>query len=82
IRGEPMESASFSQWIRDQSNLWIYCSNITEFHYFDLEFQSPSNVAILQIIYPGESIQILDLASKGGPVKVYFEIPLRVEHLI
>jgi hypothetical protein len=82
VRGEPMEGESFSQWIRDQSNLWIYCSNITEFHYFDLEFRNPANVVILQIIYPGESIQILDLASEGGPVRVHFEIPLRVERIV
>lgn len=81
IRSEPMESESFSSWIRNQSNLWIYCSNITEFHYFDLEFSDPSNVVLLQIIYPGKT-QLLDLAPfAGGPVKVKFEIPLRVERI-
>jgi len=80
IRTEPMESESFSSWIRDQNNLWIYCSNITEFHYFDLEFLSPTNVVVLQIIYPGQSPQVLDLATLGGgPVRVKFEIPLRAE---
>jgi hypothetical protein len=79
IRTEPMESESFAGWIRQQQNLWIYCSNITEFHYFDLEFDDPSNVVVLQIIYPGEP-QLLDLAPwSGSPVKVKFEIPLRVE---
>lgn len=77
IRSEPMESDSFSEWIRSQSNLWIYCSNITEFHYFDLEFANPTNVVLLQIIYPGK-VQLLDLAPLGGdPVKVNFEIPLK-----
>jgi len=82
IRGEPMESDSFSEWIRGQDNLWIYCSNITEFHYFDLEFLNPTNVVILQIIYPGQAPQVLDLAPLGGgPVKVNFEIPLRAERM-
>jgi hypothetical protein len=82
IRTEPMESESFSQWIHDQNNLWIYCSNITEFHYFDLDFANPTNVAVLQIIYPGLSAQVLDLAPlSGGPVKVKFEIPLRAEQM-
>lgn len=82
IRSEPMESDSFSQWIRDQNNLWIYCSNITEFHYFDLDFSDPSNVVVLQIIYPGLSPQVLDLAPLSGrPVKVKFEIPLRAERI-
>lgn len=81
IRTEPMESEGFSQWIRDQNNLWVYCSNITEFHYFDLEFANPTNVVLLQIIYPGQT-QLLDLAPlSGGPVKVKFEIPLRAERM-
>jgi hypothetical protein len=81
IRTEPMESGGFREWIRGQNNLWIYCSNITEFHYFDLEFSDPSNVVLLQIIYPGQT-QLLDLAPLGGgPVKVKFEIPLVVERV-
>ena len=77
IRTEPMESDSFSKWIRRQNNLWIYASNITQFHFFDLEFANPTNVVVLQIIHP-EQPQLLDLAPlSGGPVRVKFEIPLR-----
>ena len=79
VRTVPMESAEFSSDIRRQNNVWIYCSNITEFHYFDLDFDDPANVVALQIIYPGRT-QLLDLAPYAGrPVKVKFEIPLRVE---
>ena len=81
IRTEPMESEGFSQWIRDQNNLWIYASNITQFHYFDLEFANPTNVVLLQIIHP-EQPQLLDLAPlSGGPVRVKFEIPLKAERI-
>lgn len=81
IRTEPMESETFSRWIREQSNLWIYASNITQFHFFDLEFADTSNVVVVQIIHP-EQLQILDLAPLGGgPVKVKFEIPLRAERM-
>lgn len=81
IREEPMESESFSNWIREQSNLWIYASNITQFHYFDLDFADTSNVVLVQIIHP-EQPQLLDLAPLGGgPVKVHFEIPLRAERM-
>ena len=81
IRNEPMESPSFAEWIRNQNNVWIYSSNITEFHYFDLEFADPSNVVVVQIIYPGQP-QLLDLAPWGGtPVRVKFEIPLAIEPL-
>jgi hypothetical protein len=82
IRNEPMEGGSFREWIRDQDNLWIYCSNITEFHYFDLQFSNPGNVVLLQIIYPGQA-QLLDLALLGeGPTKVKFEIPLSAERMV
>lgn len=81
IRTEPMESESFSRWIREQNNLWIYASNITQFHFFDLEFADTSNVVVLQIIHP-EQAQLLDLAPFGAaPVKVKFEIPLRAERM-
>jgi len=79
IRTEPMESESFSGWIRKQNNLWIYASNITQFHFFDLELDDTSNVVVIQIIHP-EQPQLLDLAPlAGGPVKLHFEIPLRAE---
>ncbi len=81
IRTEPMESDGFRNWIRDQKNLWIYASNITEFHFFDLEFANPVNVVLLQIIFPGD-VQLLDLAPlAGGPVKVDFHIPLKAERI-
>jgi len=81
IREEPMESESFSEWIREQNNLWIYASNITQFHYFDLEFADTSNVVVIQIIHP-EQPQLLDLAPlAGGPVKVNFQIPLKAERI-
>jgi hypothetical protein len=81
IRTEPMESGTFREWIQGQTNLWVYCSNVTEFHYFDLDFADPANVVLLQIIFPGQA-QILDLAPLGGgPVKVRFEIPLKAERV-
>jgi hypothetical protein len=81
IRTEPMESEGFSAWIREQDNLWIYASNITQFHYFNLEFANPTNVVIVQIIHP-EQPQLLDLAPwGGGPVRVRFEIPLVAERI-
>jgi len=81
IRLEPMESETFSKWIYQQNNLWIYASNITQFHFFDLELVDTSNVVLLQIIHP-EQPQLLDLEPlAGAPVKVHFEIPLRAERI-
>ena len=82
IRTEPMESETFANWIREQDNLWIYASNITEFHYFDLEFADPSNCVVVQLIFPGLQAEVMDLAPlSGGPVKVHFRIPLEAERL-
>ena len=82
IRTEPMESESFANWIRSQNNLWIYASNITEFHYFDLDFADPSNVVVVQITFPDHEAEVLDLKPlSGGPVKVHFRIPLEAEKL-
>jgi hypothetical protein len=81
IRTVPMESEVFASWIRAQDNLWIYASNITQFHFFNLEFADPRNCVIIQIIFP-EQPQLLDLAGfAGGPVRVKFEIPLVVESI-
>lgn len=81
VRTVPMESEEFATWIRAQSNLWIYASNITQFHFFDLEFADPRNCVIIQIIFP-EQPQLLDLAEfSGALVRVKFEIPLAVERL-
>lgn len=78
IRNAPMESDEFREMIRSQNNTWIYASNITEFHYFDLDFDDPSNCVVSQIIFPG-NLQLLDLAPYApGPINVKFEIPLRV----
>ena len=81
IKTEPMESESFSRSIREQDNIWIYASNITQFHFFELEFANPTNVVVVQIIHPDQP-QLLDLAPlNGGPVRVKFEIPLKAERI-
>lgn len=80
FRTEPMESESFSEMIRSNNNHWIYASNITQFHFFELEILDPSNVVVLRIHH--EETQLLDLAPHAGhPVKLKFEIPLSVERL-
>ena len=81
IRTEPMESESFAKSIRKQNNVWVYASNITQFHFFDLTFEDTSNIVLLQIIHPAQP-QLLDLAPLAGePVRVYFEIPMRAERI-
>ena len=81
IRTEPMESEQFSNSIREQNNVWIYASNVTQFHFFDLDFNDTTNVVVVQIIHPNQP-ELLDLAPlSGGPVRVKFEIPLKAERI-
>jgi hypothetical protein len=81
IRNAPMESDDFRDMIHAQDNAWIYASNITQFHFFDLDFADPRNCVVVQIIHP-EQLEILDLAPlSGGPVKVDFQIPLRAARM-
>ena len=81
IRNAPMESDDFRDMIHAQDNAWIYASNITQFHFFDLDFADPRNCVVVQIIHP-EQLEILDLAPlSGGPVKVDFRIPLRAARM-
>lgn len=78
IRTEPMEGENFKEMIRSKSHHWIYASNITQFHFFELEMLEPSNVVLLQIHH--ENTELLDLAEYSGkPVRVKFEYPIRVE---
>lgn len=80
IRVEPMEGENFSEMIRSKSNHWIYASNITQFHFFELEMLKPSNVVLLQIHL--ENTELLDLAKYAdNPVRVKFEYPITVEPL-
>lgn len=78
IRVEPMEGENFKEMIRSKSNHWIYASNITQFHFFELEMHEPSNVVLLQIHF--DNTELLDLAKYAGkPVLVKFEYPITVE---
>lgn len=81
VRTEPMESESFRAWARPQQNLWFYCSNIAQFHFFDIDFDDPRNVLLLAIIFP-EQVDFLDLAPMaGGPVRAQVRIPMRAVRL-
>jgi hypothetical protein len=81
VRTEAMESPGFRSWLREQRNVWCYCSNIAEFVYFDVEFADPSNVVFLAILFPART-DLLDLAPLGGgPARVKIQIPMRAERI-
>ena len=81
VRTESMESPAFQAFIRDQSDLWLYASNIFEFVYFDLTFSRPKNVVALSIIYPGQ-VDVLDLDPLSKyPLELKCEIPMQVRRI-
>lgn len=81
IRTDAMEAEGFRAWLRQQQDCWLYCSNIAQFVYFDVEFDDPRNVVLLAIIHPQQS-DLLDLDRlRGGPVRVGIRIPMTAERI-
>jgi hypothetical protein len=76
-RIEAMHSQSFNDFVADQGNLWMYCSNVFLFVFFDLTFRFPGNAALFASYF--DQTDMLDLASAGsGPITVHCRIPMGV----
>jgi hypothetical protein len=76
-RVEAINSPAFAAFLGKEENLWIYCSNIMFFVFFDLHFAHPSNAAVFASYF--EKTDILDLAGAGpGPVTVLCRLPMSV----
>jgi len=75
-RVEAMHSQSFKDWVLGQENLWMYCSNIFLFVFFDLTFQFPENAVLFASYF--EETEMLDLEEAGAPVTVHCRLPMEV----
>jgi len=76
-RVEAMHEQSFKDFVADQENLWMYCSNVFLFVYFDLTFRFPQNTALFASYF--EETEMLDLATVGrSPVTVHCRVPMAV----
>lgn len=76
-RAEAMHAQSFKDFVAGEHNLWIYCSNIFLFVFFDLTFRFPQNAALFASYY--DQTEMLDLGTAGsGPVTVHCRIPMAV----
>jgi hypothetical protein len=74
-RVEPMHAQSFKDFVARQDNLWIYCSNIFLFTFFDLTFRFPHNAAMFASYF--DETDMLDLGTAGNePVTVRCRIPM------
>ncbi|HXH42122.1 MAG TPA: hypothetical protein VNN08_26090 [Thermoanaerobaculia bacterium] len=77
-RVEAMDSQDFSDFVADQEDLWIYCSNIFLFVFFDLTFRFPQNAALFASYY--DETEMLDLGTAASaPVTVHCRIPMAIE---
>ena len=76
-RVEAMHTQSFKDFVADQENLWIYCSNIFLFVFFDLTFRFPQNAVMFASYF--DKTEMLDLGTAGNePVTVHCRIPMAV----
>lgn len=77
-RVEAMHQQSFKDFVADRENLWMYCSNVFLFVYFDLTFRRPQNAALFASYFA--ETEMLDLAACGKrPVTVHCRLPMAVE---
>lgn len=76
-RVEDMQSQSFSDFVANHENLWLFCSNVLLFVFFDLLFHYPQNAVLFASYY--DATEMLDLSNLGsGPVTVRCRIPMSV----
>jgi hypothetical protein len=76
-RVEAMHTRSFKDFVAGQENLWMYCSNIFLFVFFDLTFRFPQNAAMFATYF--DETDMFDLGAAGSaPVTVHCRIPMAV----
>jgi hypothetical protein len=76
-RVEAMHEQSFKDFVANQGDLWMYCSNIFLFVYFDLPVRFPQNAALFASYF--EETEMLDLAACGRtPVTVRCRLPMAI----
>ena len=76
-RMEDMQSQSFLDFVASHENLWLFCSNVFLFAFFDLLFQYPQNAVLFASYY--DATEMLDIGGSGnGPVTVHCRIPMSV----
>lgn len=76
-RVEAMHSQSFKDFVAGRENLWIYCSNVFLFVFFDLTFRFPENAALFASYF--DQTEMLDVAAAGrAPVTVHCRLPMSI----
>jgi hypothetical protein len=77
-RIEAIHAQSFKDFVANGEDLWIYCSNIFLFVFFDLTFRFPQNAALFASYFA--DTEMLDLGKAGSaPRTVHCRIPMAIE---
>ncbi len=73
-----MQSPEFKDFVANNENLWIFCSNVLLFAFFELRFKHPQNAAVFASYF--EKVEILDLATTGqGEAVAHCRLPMSAE---
>lgn len=76
-RSAAMNAPNFQDFVANHPNLWIYCSNVFLFSFFDLSFRFPQNAAMFASYF--DKTDMLDLGPAGNaPVTVHCRIPMAI----
>jgi hypothetical protein len=76
-RVEGMQGPGFADFVAHHEDLWIYCSNVMLFEFFDLHFPHPQNAALFASYY--DKTEMLDLHGSGdAPRTVHCRLPMSI----
>ncbi|NQZ09749.1 MAG: hypothetical protein HRT35_21570 [Algicola sp.] len=76
-RVEDMQSAGFRDFIAKGENIWLFCSNVIYFSFFELCFNYPENAVVFASYF--DKTEILDLGKyTKGPVTAHCRLPMSV----
>ncbi len=79
-RVEGIQSPSFTEFVADSEDLWLFLSNVFLFAFSDLVFQHPRNAAVFACYF--DETEMVDLGGYGdGPVILHGRLPMSVEPL-
>ena len=71
-----MHTQSFQDFVAGHENLWLYCSNIFLFKYFELVFHHTANATVLACYHDRPEIFDVTEVGAGAPVTVNCRIPI------
>ena len=76
-RVEGMQTPSFVDFVATSRNLWLFCSNVMLFAFFDLRYAHPENAAVFATYF--EETEMVDLGASGPhPLTLHCRLPMAI----